>query len=318
MRGAIIGARWAKYAIRSAACERSPAVRLLILFYNHPRGEPPPPDGCIGDCVFTAARERLFEADAVVFHVPTLPAGTLPAKRPGQVWVASSMESEVYYPALRDPRYMAAFDLTMTYRRDADVWSPYFGPGMADELTQPPMPKTEAAPAVYFCRNHRDRAGRAEYVAELMTHLAVDSYGASLQTRRLPGPDLGRRTKVATIARYRFTLAFENSIAHDYVTEKFFDPLIVGSVPVYLGAPNIDDYAPGRDCFVRVSDFSGPAALARHLLALAADEAAYARLLAWKRQPLRPEFQALLDRLHVPTHERLCALLHERAEMVSF
>jgi hypothetical protein len=231
------------------------------------------------------------------------------------MWVAYSMESEVYVPALTDAHYMTVFDLTMTYRRDADVWSPYFSPGLAAELFGPPIAKTEPAPAVYLCRNHRDRAGRADYVAELMTHLAVDSYGASLQNRRLPGPDLGRRTKLATIAPYRFTLAFENSIARDYVTEKFFDPLIVGSVPVYRGAPNIDDYAPARDCFIRVSDFSGPAALARHLLALAADEAAYARLLAWKREPLRPEFHALLEQLRRPTHERLCAVLHERAEM---
>lgn len=249
-----------------------------------------------------------------MFHIPTLPAGTLPAKRPGQIWVAYSMESEIYYPALADERYMAAFDLTMTYRRDADVWSPYFGPGMATELVTPPIAKTEPAPAVYFSRNHRDRAGRAGYVAELMRHLTVDSYGASLRTRQLPGPDLGRSTKLATIARYRFTLAFENSIARDYVSEKFFDPLIVGSVPVYLGAPNIDDYAPARDCFIRVADFSGPASLARHLLDLAADDTAYARLLAWKRHPLRPEFHALLDQLRIPTLERLCAALHDRAE----
>jgi hypothetical protein len=290
--------------------------RRVVLYYNAPSGERPWATDCGGRCLFVMDRRRLFEADAVVFHVPTLPAGTLPAKRPGQVWIAYSMESEVYYPALTDPGFMAAFDLTMTYRRDADVWSPYFGPELAGELLRPPIPKTEPAPAVYFSRNDHDRSGRTRYVAELMTHLAVDSYGTSLRTRRLPGPDLGRETKLATIARYRFTLAFENSIARDYVTEKFFDPLCAGSVPVYLGAPNVEDYAPAPDCFVRVDAFSGPAALARHLRALAADDIAYATLLAWKRHGLRPEFRAMLDELRGPTLHRLCALLHERTDLV--
>lgn len=41
-------------------------------------------------------------------------------------------------------------------------------------------------------------------------------------------------------------MAFENVIAMDYVTEKFYDPLIAGSVLVYLGAPNIADFARAR------------------------------------------------------------------------
>jgi len=43
-----------------------------------------------------------------------------------------------------------------------------------------------------------------------MHYLAVDSYGPSLRNRRLPVEDRGRETNLAVIARYRFTLAFEN------------------------------------------------------------------------------------------------------------
>ena len=293
------------------------SVRHVVLFYNRSAADVPPADGGRGRCEFTRDRRRLFDADAVVFDVPALRGGSLPPKRPGQAWVASSMESTVNYPELADPTFMAAFDFTMTYRRDADVWSPYFGPALAAELARPPLAKTASAPAVYFSRNDRDRSGRAAYVVELMSHLPVDSYGPSLRNRALPGPDLGRETKLAVISRYRFTLAFENSIARDYVSEKFFDPLIVGSVPVYLGAPNVDDYAPGEHCLIRVTDFSGPAALARHLQALVVDAAAYARLLAWKREPLRGPFRAFLDRLSVPTLDRLCALLNQRPDTVS-
>ncbi len=267
---------------------------------------------CPDRCRFTRDPRLLFEANAVVFHVPTL-CRPLPPKRPGQIWVAFSMESDVNYPLLRDPAFLGAFDLTMTYRRDSDVWSPYFGPNLVPDLLRAPVPKTETVPAVYFCRNGSDRSGRAAYVAELMRHIAVDSYGPSLNNRMLPVPDLGRATKLSTISRYRFTIAIENSIARDYVSEKLFDPLVAGSVPVYLGAPNVEDYAPGLRCLIDVRDFDDPRALAERLQALADDEAAYAQLLAWKRNGLRPEFRRLLDELRIPTPCRLCALLAARS-----
>ena len=39
-------------------------------------------------------------------------------------------------------------------------------------------------------------------------------------------------------------MAFENSETDDYITEKFFGTLVSGSVPVYIGAPNVKFFAP--------------------------------------------------------------------------
>lgn len=41
------------------------------------------------------------------------------------------------------------------------------------------------------------------------------------------------------IARYKFVIAYENSVCEDYITEKLWRPLIVGVVPIYYGAPNV-------------------------------------------------------------------------------
>lgn len=60
-------------------------------------------------------------------------------------------------------------------------------------------------------------------------------------------------------------IAFENAISKDYVTEKFFNPLVIGSVPVYLGAPNIEDFIPGKNSFVDVRNFDSPKDLADFL-----------------------------------------------------
>lgn len=42
------------------------------------------------------------------------------------------------------------------------------------------------------------------------------------------------------VARYKFVIAYENSICNDYITEKLWRPLILGVVPIYFGAPNVD------------------------------------------------------------------------------
>jgi hypothetical protein len=211
---------------------------------------------------------------------------------------------------------MAQFDLTMTYRQDSDVAVSYCRP--EDWLGfQPPIlatPSYERAPAVYMVSSPYNRSGRTEYVRELMRHMPVDSYGRMLNTRALAA-DQGRPTKLETIARYRFTLAFENSIASDYVTEKFYDPLLVGSVPVYLGAPNVSEYAPARGCYIDVRDFANPRQLAGFLLELAADEARYAQYLEWRERPLDARFLTLAQEQSVSQWCRLGRILRERTRV---
>ncbi len=279
-------------------------------------------EDCPGECRLIDDRLRITEADAVIFHIPTLrdPIDEL-WKRPGQRWVAWSMESDANYPLLADPGFMSNFELTMTYRRDADVWVPYLDAGLVELLDGTiggrPHPTLRSlddtiapALAVYVASNPAALSERDAYVRELMRHMAVDSYGRCLNNRGWPA-DHGRVTKLETLSRYPFTLAFENSVTEDYVTEKFFDPFVAGSVPVYLGAPNIGEFAPGEHCFVDVTAFEGPRALAAHLLELAGNETAYREYLAWRTDGVRPEYLGMLDRLTPHPLCRLARLLTE-------
>lgn len=246
-------------------------------------------------------------ADAIVFHLPTLDPATLPAgRRPGQRWVGWSMESAANAPLFADAAFLARFDLTMSHRRDAGVWTPYLP--SREELMQPSAPKTERATAVYIASNPRDHNGRTAYVAGLMRHLAVDCWGACLNNRTF-AHDEGRATKLATIARYRFTLAFENACERDYVTEKFFHALSTGSVPVVLGAPEIAQYAPDPAAYVDASRYPDPADLAARLASLAADETAYQAMLAWKRTGPGPSLASMLDAVAVDPWTRLARRL---------
>jgi hypothetical protein len=267
---------------------------------------------CEVNCLLTRDASLLDQADTVVFHIPNTGVPTIP-KRPGQAWVAWSMESDINYPILCDPYLMRRFDLTMTYRRDSDIWTPYVNPGMYGELLTPPLPKTGDALAVCFISSGVDWSGRQAYLRELMADVPVASYGRFMTNRSL-AEDEGRSTKIATLARYKFTLAFENSITRDYVTEKFFDALVAGSVPVYLGAPNVAEFAPDDHCFINVADFSGPRELAEHLQRLSDDQASYQELLAWKERGLSRRFTQTVDAVRLPNFCRLCLRLRERRQ----
>ncbi|HEX7589325.1 MAG TPA: glycosyltransferase family 10, partial [Anaerolineae bacterium] len=161
-----------------------------------------------------------------------------------------------------------------------------------------------------FISSRFNQSRRFEYTRELMRYLKVDSYGKFMRNRSLKG-DQWRPTKLEIIARYKFTLAFENAIAPDYVTEKFFDPLVAGSVPVYLGAPNVETLAPGDHCFINTSDFPSARALADYLIDVADDQAAYDTFFEWKQKPFRQAFAQYLEEQKTHTFIRLFRRVQE-------
>ena len=154
-----------------------------------------------------------------------------------------------------------------------------------------------------------DASGRNQFARELMAHMKINSYGSFLNNRQFATPDSGREAKLALIANYKFCLGFENSIAPDYVTEKFFDPLISGSVPVYRGAPNVDLFAPGVNSFIDASKFAGPRELAEFLVYLDNNDEAYRSYLAWREAGLSTGFEALLARHEVEPFCQLCRIV---------
>jgi tryptophanyl-tRNA synthetase len=74
----------------------------------------------------------------------------------------------------------------------------------------------------------------------------------------------------------------ENSNEYDYVTEKVYDALAAGCVPIYYGAPNIGNYIPAASSIVDYSRLGSAAALLAELERLAANQTAYEEKLAWK------------------------------------
>ena len=73
--------------------------------------------------------------------------------------------------------------------------------------------------------------------------------------------------KWIVLPRYRFSLCYENQQMEGYVTEKLFDCLRCGVIPVYLGAPEIARVVDPR-CFVDRRAFADDVELLRFLRAM--------------------------------------------------
>ena len=67
-------------------------------------------------------------------------------------------------------------------------------------------------------------------------------------------------SKIQLHSRSRFSICFENINRKNYITEKIFDCFFAGTVPIYLGAPNVTDYIP-PECFIDIRYFDSTAQL---------------------------------------------------------
>jgi glycosyltransferase involved in cell wall biosynthesis len=121
----------------------------------------------------------------------------------------------------------------------------------------------------------------------------VDGLGRCMHTENIPeGISLGYShdpvqklsLKQKAISNYMFHLSFENSFETGYVTEKVFDALIAGTVPVYLGATNdCRKLLPDSKAVIFVEDFNNDIPkLAVYLRSLSENRTSYEEHRAWR------------------------------------
>lgn len=88
--------------------------------------------------------------------------------------------------------------------------------------------------------------------------------------------------KEAIAATYKFMYVPENSNDVSYVTEKVYDALKAGSIPIYMGAPDIKRFVPVPEAVISVADFNSTTALAKYIQDVGANESLWTRHMDWK------------------------------------
>lgn len=86
--------------------------------------------------------------------------------------------------------------------------------------------------------------------------------------------------KILTLSKYKYAICFENIAFHGYVTEKIIHCFLAGTIPIYLGAPDINEFVP-QNSFIDLRNFNSLAELDSFLESLTPQHA-YEYILAGK------------------------------------
>lgn len=111
------------------------------------------------------------------------------------------------------------------------------------------------------------------------------------------GDSEGTRDSTKTIlsSLHKFTFSLENTFSRDYFTEKRYQALLAGSVPIVWTNDNSLDFLPDPDSSFLVDPNNINAReIAIQLRTIAANETAYNEFFAWKKRGLRASFVRVL------------------------
>ncbi|XP_053386264.1 alpha-(1,3)-fucosyltransferase C-like [Mercenaria mercenaria] len=267
----------------------------------------------------TALTSETLDADAVLIQGNNVP-GQLPKHRDvDQVFLFVTIESPVYLRITNvgNERFHNYFNWTMTYRMDSDI--PYvYGSvipnkvdknyviqsieinnnfrniGMNASLDEKVISnyngdvnknysdifrqKTETA--LWFVNHCRTSSKREVYASELAKYTNVTKVGKCNMNRSSSCPKRGNCTTVLA-KKYKFYLAFENSLCTDYITEKAFLWFTRDIVIVVRGATHYEKYLP-KGTFIDTNAFKSAKELAQHLNKVGANEEEYTKILKLK------------------------------------
>ncbi|XP_036146860.1 alpha-(1,3)-fucosyltransferase 10 isoform X1 [Monomorium pharaonis] len=254
-------------------------------------------------CYFS--HNRTFESSinlkSILFYGSDLRIHDLPSWRSGAIsWGLLHEESPRNNPILVHEEALNLFNYSSTFSRFSNVPLTLLDLSGLEELIAesyyvPTKEKSmlmhveNLAPVLYIQSDCDTVSDRDRYILELIKHIRIDSYGACLNNAKLNDKlrnnyldILNDHEFLSFVARYKFTIAFENAICDDYITEKLWRPLIVGSVPIYYGSPSFKDWLPNNKSAISISDFDGPIQLANFLHNLLKNDSAYEEYLSHK------------------------------------
>ncbi|XP_066979602.1 3-galactosyl-N-acetylglucosaminide 4-alpha-L-fucosyltransferase FUT3-like [Macrobrachium rosenbergii] len=232
------------------------------------------------------------KADAIIFHLHrTKKASTYPRRANfNQRWIWLTEESPyhtLYFAEDKDfSHYNGIFNWSMSYRMNSDVPMPF---GRTVRMTDKETSKYEKVDyfniktklAASMMSNCDAKNNRAEYANQLQQYIDIDIYGPCFKTKWCRGH---HNRDCVLLHEYKFFLAFENSNCKEYITEKvWWQSFQKGAIPVVMGA-KIEDYRKflPPNSFIHVDEFQSPYHLAKYLMYLEYNRAAFMEYHAWR------------------------------------
>eukprot|EP00899_Mesostigma_viride_P012653 jgi/Mesvir1/21389/Mv20870-RA.1 len=275
---------------------------------------------------------RDADVSALWYFLPRMDESAEPLHlRPDVPVVGFSPESAVHYPWMNNPTFMRQFDIEQSYRVSSKlvpVQIPWlYGRGTWEKIKagqtlaggwRPPLPVHEKINAIaVMISNCNTPNKREELIKRLMAVFRVDSFGTCLNNMGPIEPyHYGNGVKKSIFAKYRFCVAFENAIENDYVTEKVFQGLYSGCLPLYWGASNVQELLPynASRMIVDRGNFASEELFFQEIKRLAADDEAYGEYMTWQEDlragvPFHPAFKTFSDTKSWTMKSDMCQLV---------
>ena len=239
-------------------------------------------------------------ADAELQSLETTAYSDSPKPFPSFVQAVLYTESHGTHPILSSPTFAATKDVRISYTPNKTEIAVSICKYSEAQFRMPGLPFAKKTGLVAWMASHAVPA-REALVAELMNYIPVDIYGRRMQNKRveeeLPQCVMKRSGREhyteseCIMYRYKFYLSLENDASDPYYhTEKFYQPLAMGTIPVYYGNRSIFHVAPSPDSFIYTGDFASIKDLADFMTRVANDEALYESYRAWKLRPFPAGF----------------------------
>ncbi|KAF8782255.1 Fucosyltransferase 11 like protein [Argiope bruennichi] len=253
----------------------------------------------LGNC--TSFKRKKYHSEnvtiAYIFYGTDFDGQNLPLiRKSNHIWALLHEESPSNNFIFSHSSGIKLFNYSATFSRQSDFpLTTQFIPSVEYLTNRKPVPlklknklrKEGLAPVLYLQSHCNVASDRDQYVKHLMNYIPIDSYGKCLHNKDLP-PHLASTDTYndeelfSFISQYKFHIAFENAICNDYITEKLFRALHVGSVPIYKGSASVKDWLPTNKSAIVVDDFNDPSELADFVLKLDQNDSLYNEFLQFK------------------------------------
>lgn len=167
-------------------------------------------------------------------------------------WINFCLESPLYasqfYAHIDEFREKFMHSMYFDWRENKKTQPVYF-PSFSEHDLMPPEPWEGRKFINCIMSNKWERDGgpnslhpaRLNLLNSLLGRPGFELYGRGWGNAWM---DLEIGFKAAIQRSYKYSICYENYVKPGYITEKVIHSLVAGSIPVYLGAPDVWDYVP--------------------------------------------------------------------------
>jgi len=164
---------------------------------------------------------------------------------------------------------------------------------------------SSARPSVRISLECKNNPAMDDIILSLREHIQVEVENNCID-------EASRMENTHSENQVLFELVVESENTSDHITDKLWESLSSGALPVYFGAPNAADHIP-QDWFIDMNKFESVSQLGLYLQFLTTNLTAYEDYHAWRQKPIPLNFLEHYSSLEIPEECRMCRWVYAKS-----